>query len=448
MGNEGSDERVRFEEYLSCLGGALGHADRVEPLRAYLTGLLLPGERKNVEAMAAKVDPRHVSARHQSMNHFAAQAPWDEAKLLAVARDWALTQMERHGPVEAWVVDDTGIPKKGKHSVGVARQYCGILGKQENCQVAVAVSLTQSLMSMPAAWRLYLPKAWAGDKKRRRKAGVPPEVRFQEKWRIALDQMDALLDEQLPPAPVVADSGYGDITGFREGVTERCLSYVMEVKAATTVWAPGTEPRAPRRKKKTGRPPTRLRRSGTRKPLAIGELCRSLPASLWERVRWREGTRGTMESLFAAVRVRPAHRDIHRHEPREVEWLLAERTRKNAPPHKFWLSTIPERASLEDLVRLAKIRWRVERDFQELKSELGLDHYEGRGWRGFHRHAVLCIAAYAFLAAERARLSPPQPLAFLRAAALPEGFRPRGAPPSSGEAQSHLDRHATEEAES
>jgi SRSO17 transposase len=421
----------RFEDFVTQLGAAAGHADRLEPLRAYLTGLLLPGERKSVEPMAAKIDPRKVSARHQSMHHFVASAPWDERALLAVARDYALEQLERHAPVAAWVIDDTGIPKKGAHSVGVARQYCGALGKQDNCQVSVTVSLVNSTMSIPCAYRLYLPEAWARDRERRDLAGVPREVTFETKWEIALAEVDRLLDDDLPRAPVVADAGYGDVTAFREGLTRRGFSYVMGTKAETTVWPPGSEPLPPKRWNGQGRPPTRIRRSARRHPVAAGQLAAGLSARSWRTVRWREGTRGTMESRFAAVRVRPAHRDENRIEPRAVEWLLIEWPSREAEPTKYWLSTLPEHASLEELVRLAKIRWRIERDYEEMKSELGLDHYEGRGWLGFHHHGVLCIAAYAFLAAERARLSPPEPLAFLRAPRLPKSYRPRGAPATS-----------------
>lgn len=422
---------ARFDTYVERLAGVLGHADRREPLRAYLTGLLLPGERKSIEPMAARVDPRRVRARHQSLHHFVANAPWEDEAVLAVARDWALEQMERHGMVSAWVVDDTGMPKKGVHSVGVGRQYCGVLGKQENCQVAVAVSLVHPVMSVPAAWRLYLPKAWAGNRRRRRKVGVPEEVGFRAKWEIALEALDDMLEEELPRAPVVADAGYGDTTAFREGITARGLSYVCGVKGETTVWPPGEGPLPPRRGRKRGRPATRVRRSATHQPVAIADLVRTIPAREWRTVQWREGTRGTMRSRFARLRVRPAHRDHLRHEPRPPEWLLAQWPREDPEPRKYWLSTVPETATLKELVCLAMVRWRVERDFQEMKDELGLDHFEGRGWRGFHHHGVLCIAAYAFLAAERARLSPPEPLAFLHAPALPRGFRPRGAPPAA-----------------
>jgi len=421
-------DRARFEEYLEQLAEAVGHADRRRPLEAYLTGLLLPGERKNVERMAAKIDPCHVSRLHQSMHHFVAKAPWEDGPVLAVARDYALEQLERHAPVRAWVVDDTPIPKKGRHSVGVARQYCGTLGKTENCQVAVSVSLVNQTMSVPAAWRLYLPEAWATDPARRKAAGVPEEVVFLEKWRIALQEIDRLLAEELPPAPVVADAGYGDTTEFREELTERGFSYVVGIKKGTTVWPPGQEPLPPRRRSKVGRPPTRLRREEDHQPVSVRALADLLPEEKWTSVQWREGTKGTMRSRFAAVRVRPAHRDYLRTEARPVESILIEWPEGAGEPTKYWLSTVPEDVELATLVSLAKIRWRIERDYEELKDELGLDHYEGRGWRGFHHHGVLCMAAYCFLAAERGRLSPPQPVAFLEPAPLPEGFRPRGSP--------------------
>jgi SRSO17 transposase len=427
MAKVGRVEAERFEEYLARLGAAVGHADRAGPLRAYLTGLLLPGERKSVEPMAAKVDPQHVQARHQSMHHFVASAPWDEQEVLRAARDHALAPLERHAPVAAWVVDDTGMPKKGRHSVGVARQYCGPLGKPDNCQVAVTVSLVNPVMSIPAAYRLYLPEVWTKDRRRCRAVGVPPGVQFHAKWELALTAIDGLLADDLPRAPVVADAGYGVVTAFREGLTARQLSYVVGVSTETSVWPPGHQPRLPPRYAGHGRPPTNLRRTTRQRPVAVRALAGALAPTAWRTVRWREGTKGTMTSRFAAVRVRAAHRDTQRTTPRAEEWLLIEWPSGAPEPIKYWLSTVPADVEIGDLVRLTKIRWRIERDYQELKDEIGLDHYEGRGWRGFHHHGALCIAAYAFLAAERARLSPPAPLAFLHPARVPKGFRPRGA---------------------
>jgi SRSO17 transposase len=436
-----SSAEARFESYLERLSGVLGHRDREEPLRAYLAGLCLPGERKSMEPMAARVDPWHVRARHQSLHHFVSNAPWDEAALLKVARELVLDQMDRHGAVAAWVVDDTGIPKKGRHSVGVTRQYCGVLGKQDNCQVAVSVSLANEAVSVPAAYGLYLPEVWASDRRRRRAAGVPDDVRFKKKWQIALDQIGELQREGVPAAPVLADAGYGANTAFRDGLTALGVPYVIAVTKETTVWAPGTEPLPPRRYTGRGRPATLIRRVKSRRPVSIGLLAHQLPLSSWRTITWRQGSRGNMRSRFAFLRVRPAHRDELRHSPRDLEWLVIEWPRGETEPTKSWLSTMPVDTPEDQLVRAAKIRWRIERDYQELKQEIGLDHFEGRGWRGFHHHGVLCIAAYAFLAAERARLSPPEPLSFLRAAPLPRGFKPRGSPRSAGETRHQLHHH-------
>jgi len=364
------------------------------------------------------------------MHHFVSQAPWSDVDALRVARVYALDQFERHGGVVAWVIDDTGIPKKGTHSVGVARQYCGVLGKQDNCQVVVSVSLANDALSVPAAYQLYLPETWANDRTRRKSVGIPREIEFKKKWEIALAQIEQLCVDGVQVAPVLADAGYGDATEFRDGISALGLQYAVGVKAETTVWPPGKKPLPPRRYGGRGRPPTVLRRTAKHRPVALLELARSLPEKEWQTVEWREGTKGTMKSRFAAVRVRPAHRDHLRTEPRPVEWLLIEWPKAEDAPTKYWFCTLPEDSSLDELVRVVKIRWRIERDYEELKDELGLDHYEGRNWRGFHHHGVLCIAAYAFLSAERARLSPPEALAFLHAAPVPKGFRPRGAPVS------------------
>ena len=417
----------RFRDYLEELAVVVGHRDRREPLNAYLTGLCLPGERKSIEPMAARVDPRHVRARHQSMHHLVANAPWQDAAVLRVARNLVLGSLERHGPVAAWIVDDTGFPKKGHHSVGVTRQYCGVLGKQENCQVVVTLTVANEAVSVPVAYQLYLPETWANDSERRLQAGVPKDVRFRTKWKIALEQIEALQREDLPPAPVVSDAGYGVVTEFRDALSALEIPYAVAVTGETTVWPPGTEPLPPAKWQGRGRPPTRLRRSDGHHPLSLKVLAAQLPAKAWRTVRWREGTRGAMHSRFATLRVRSAHRDENRARPRPLEWLLIEWPKGEKEPTKYWLSTLPADTPVAQLVRIAKLRWRIERDYQELKDEIGLDHFEGRGWRGFHHHGSLCIAAYAFLAAERARLSPPEPLSFLHPARLPRGFKPRGA---------------------
>ena len=418
----------RFAEYVRNLIAVIGHVDRHAPLKSYLTGLTLPGDRKSVEPMAARVQPHRAGPCQQSMNHFVANAAWDDAAVIRVARNWVIDAMERHGPVAAWIVDDTSFPKKGHHSVGVTRQYCGALGKQENCQVAVSVSLANEVVSVPAGFRLYLPEVWVKDRKRRKEAGIPPLLGFRTKGEIAVGLIDGLIDNELPVAPVVADAGYGVSTQFRDDLTRRNVPYLLGITGETTVWPPGQEPLPPKQTRGSGRPQTRLQRPRGQRPISVHILAANLPRNAWKLVTWREGSRGAMRSRFAWLRVRPAHRDNRRSTPRPVEWLLVEWPPDENAPTQFWLSTLPADTPGRDLVWLAMIRWRIERDYQELKDEIGLDQFEGRGWRGFHHHGSLCIATYAFLAAERARLSPPAALSFLEVPPVPQGFRPRGSP--------------------
>jgi len=408
MANRVKISERNFMAYLERLTAAVGHADRHEPLQVYLEGLLLPGERKSVEPMAARIDPRNVRSRHQSMHHFVATAPWDAQEIMKAARDYALEEFADHGGIEAWILDDTAYPKKGTHSVGVGRQYCGVLGKQDNCQVAVTLSLANELMSVPAAYRLYLPEEWASDRARRRVAGVPDDVVFKTKTQIALDEIDRLVTDGVAKAPIVMDAGYGRATELRDAIAERGMQYVAAIREEMTVQLPGQK--------------------GVREHIAVGDLARELPKSAWRSVWWRHGTKGGMRSRFALLRVRAAKREPGRREERPLEWLLIEWPTTEAAPIKFWLCNLPASTRIAKIVNLAQMRWRVERDYEELKGELGLDHYEGRGWLGFHHHGALCIAAYAFLTAERARLSPPHPLSFLRPTPLPAGFRPRGSP--------------------
>ena len=424
------DGEVRFAAYVATLGKALGHADRVAPFRSYCTGLLLPGDRKSVEPMAARVEPGRVRAAHQSLHHFVAKAEWSDEAVLAGVREQVLPVIERKGPIRAWIVDDTGVPKKGTHSVGVARQYCGQLGKQDNCQVAVTLSIANDHASLPLAHRLYLPKAWADDPERRVRAGVPEEVIFQTKPAIALAQIRAALEAGVPPAIALADAGYGVDTDFRDGVTDLGLRYVAGIQSSTSLWPPDIAPLPPKPWSGRGRRPARLRRDDEHQPVSAKDLAIGLPKRAWRRVTWREGSNDTLASRFAAVRVRPAHRDYQRATPRPEEWCLIEWPEGEPEPTKYWLSTLSARVTRRALVDTAKLRWRIERDYQDLKQELGLGQYEGRGWRGFHHHATLCIAAYGFLILERAAFSPSDgvwPPSF-PAPALPEDYRPRGAP--------------------
>ena len=421
---------LRFHAYIEHLSQATGHADRHSPLSEYCTGLLLPGERKSVEPMAARVAPAAVGAKHQSLHHFVAKAPWDEMKLIASVRSFVLPIMEKAAPMRAWIIDDTGIPKKGKHSVCVARQYCGELGKQDNCQVAVTLSLASDHGSLPIALRLYVPEAWANDKERREKAGIPDEIVFQTKPRIALDQIRQAIADGVPNGVVLADTSYGNDTAFRSSLSALDLAYVVGVQGSTAVWASGTAPLGPRKWSGQGRPTKLLRRDDKVKPIKVSELAKALPRKSWKTVRWREGSSGDLVGRFAAVRIRPSHRDYWRAEPWPEEWLLIEWPDGEDAPTKYWLSTLPANTPLPKLVDTAKLRWRIERDFQDLKQEIGLDHYEGRGWRGFHHHAALSIAAYGFLIAQRSPIPPSAVI--IRAlggqvTSQEKGFRPRGA---------------------
>ncbi len=424
-------QQERLAAYLERLAQAAGHADRAEPCKAYCAGLMLPGERKSVEPMAARVYPHDVQRKHQSLHHFVADAEWDDGRMLATALGTVLPALLRRGPMVAWIVDETGMVKKGRHSVGVARQYCGEVGKQENCRVAVSLSLATEQASMPAAFRLYLPRDWADDQERRRKAGVPEGVRFQTKPEIALDQIRAARASGLPQGIVLGDAAYGTDTHFRRELETMEMPYVLGVLSSLTVWPPGQKPPAPARWQGTGRPPTRPRRSPTRWPLSLKELAQALMPEDWTAVAWRQGTRHRLRSRFAALRIRPAQHDGRDKNPFAEQWLLIEWPRAESEPTKYWLSNLPAGTGLKELVHRAKHRWIIERDYEELKQELGLGHYEGRNWRGFHHHATLCIAAYGFLVAERSRFSPSgeKPALWLREPRVPASFRPRGAPP-------------------
>ena len=414
------------------LAQAAGHADRIDPLKSYCTGLLLPGERKSVEPMAARLAPDNVGRTHQSLHHLVADAPWCDKELLAEVRSQVLPAMQTQGPVVAWIVDDTGFPQKGKHSVGVQHQYCGQLGKQENCRVAVSVSVATWNSSLPIAYQLYLPKEWVNDAERRQKTGVPEQIAFQTKPQIALEQIREAVQAGVSRGMVLADAAYGNDGQFRGGLTKLGLQYVVGVQSSMTVWEPGVEPLPAKPWNGQGRPPKLLRRDNQHQPVSVKELALALPPSAWKDVAWRQGTERSLRSRFAAVRVRPAGRDYEKAEPHPEEWLLMEWPRGENEPTRYWVSTLPPQTKLKPLVKIAKHRWIIERDYQELKQELGLGHYEGRGWRGFHHHATLCIAAYGFLVAERNRFSPSVRIGNLGLSApqRPPDFRPRGTRPS------------------
>jgi SRSO17 transposase len=416
---------IAFDQYMAHLCEGLGYSTRNQSLLEYCSGLMLPIARKSVEPLAAHADPLNVPAKHQALHHFVANARWSDRVLLERIREY----VEPHLGLERsayWIIDDTAHPKCGRYSVGVARQYCGRLGKQDNCQVAVSLSLATAQGSVPVDYQLYLPEEWATDAKRRRKAKVPQTVQFATKSQIALEQIRGAKQRGVPQGIVLADAGYGRDTAFREALDELGLTYVVGVSSSVTVWAPGTGPLPTAPSAGRGRPPTRLRRAPGHEPVSVKELAFALKRSAWQKVAWREGTNKTLSSRFARVRVRVAHRDYLRTSLREEQWLLIEWPIRQAEPTKYWLSNLPADMSTRDMVNTAKMRWRIEQDYHELKQEFGLSHYEGRGWTGFHHHATLCIAAYAFLTAQRlkhaSKKNSDRPTAFT----LPEDYKPRG----------------------
>ena len=430
LGFESPSSESRLTAYVEAITSVLGHADRVVPFQSYCAGLLLPGDRKSVEPMAARVQPARVQAAHQSMHHLVAKSDWSDDAVLAAVRARVLPVIAQRGPIRALIIDDTGIPKKGKHSVGVARQYCGQLGKQDNCQVAVSLSAANGHASLPIAYRLYLPHEWCDDPARRTQAGIPDDIVFQTKPQIALDQLRDAVAAGIDAGFVLADAGYGNDTDFRDGITEAGLPYAVGIQSNTTLWPPGVEPLPARQWSGRGRPTSAIRRDAEHQPVSAKQLALQLPKNAWRRVTWREGTNTRLASRFAAVRVRPAHRDYQRCTPRPEEWCLIEWPLDQAEPTKYFLSTLPATTSRRALVEATKLRWRIERDYQDLKQELGLGHYEGRGWRGFHHHATLCIAAYGFLISERGAIPPSGPCNALLVEEPPlsRDYQPRGSP--------------------
>jgi SRSO17 transposase len=401
------DSAERFSAYLQELASVIGHAARVAPMRDYCSGLLLPCERKSAEPIAAATAPHATGAQHQSLLHFLAKGEWSDEMVLAKVRELVLPQIKRHGPIEAWIIDDTSFPKCGAHSVGVSHQYCGELGKQANCQVAVSLSVANHAASLPVAYRLYLPESWAGDEKRRKKAGVPDNIEFQTKPKIALQQIEWAYAAGIAPGVVEMDCAYGSDLSLRRRLTALDLVYAVGVWARTLV---------------------RKAKRGDDGSVTAAELAKSLSKRAWRTIAWRDGTNARLVSRFARVRVRAAGEGTTDAEPEE--WLIVEWPKGEEKPTKFWLSTLAQDIAFERMIDITMMRWRIERDYQELKQEVGLGHFEGRSWRGFHHHATMCIAAYGFLVAERGAFPPSAPRSryLLEKPALPQGYRPRGSP--------------------
>jgi SRSO17 transposase len=412
----------RFAAYVNELTKVIGHADREGPFRDYCAGLLATEGRRSVEPMAVVTAPGHVSMQHQKLLHLVAVSPWSDERMLAKVREQVVPSMTRRGPIEAWIIDDTGFPKKGTHSVGVHHQYCGQLGKQANCQVAVTLSIANHHASLPISYRLYLPREWADDAARRKKAHVPAAIRFKTKPQIALEEIRAALLAGVAPGVVLMDASYGNNSMLRQALTGLGLTYVAAIVSTTKV--------------------RHLRKGDPEPPrLGVEALALSLPKHAWRTITWREGTNEKLKSRFARVRVRAA--PIRGEARFGEETLLIEWPEGEAKPTKYWLATVDRKISFRSLVDLAKLRWRIERDYEDLKQEIGLGHYEGRGWPGFHHHGTLAIAAYGFLISERETIPPSGPCsaAPIEKSPLPGGYRPRGAPDPAAAPRPKLDCH-------
>ena len=325
--------------------------------------------------------------------------------MLAKVREMVLPEIERHGAVRAWIIDDTGFPKHGRHSVGVSHQYCGQTGKQDNCQVAVSLSLANHHASLPVAYRLYLPRSWAQDQKRRAKAGVPDEIAFKTKLEIARDQIEWACTAGLPRGVVLMDAAYGTDASLRARMTDLGLQYAVAIRARTLI--------------ATGK---------NKKETSAEALALNLPKAAWKTIKWRQGSAEVLKSRFARVRARPCGDGCRADQPEE--WLLIEWPKNEETPTKFWLSTLERNIAFDAQIDSTMMRWRIERDYHDLKQEVGLGHFEGRGWLGFHHHATMCIAAYGFLISERGAFPPSQAQSsrHVPAIAVPESYRPRGSP--------------------
>jgi SRSO17 transposase len=411
----------RFAGYVEGLTSVIGHADRAAPLRDYCVGLLAAEGRKSVEPLAAVTAPARASVQHQKLLHFVGNGPWSDERVLAKVREMVVPAIERRAPIETWIIDDTSFPKQGTHSVGVHHQYCGQLGKQANCQVVVTLSIANHHASLPIAYRLYLPKQWAEDAARREKAHVPKEITFKTKPQIALEQIRRACAAGVSRGVVLMDASYGSNSTLRTGVSALALTYVAAIVPTVKVRAVSG-------------------RGATGQRMSVKELALSLPKHDWRIITWREGSADRLRSRFARVQVRTA--PIRGAASRAEETLLIEWPEGEAEPTKYWLSTLDKSTSFRRLVDIAKMRWRIERDYQELKQEIGLGHFEGRGWRGFHHHGTLCIAAYGFLISERETIPPSASRSSrgLPKLAIPSGYRSRGAPDPARTSRRKFDR--------
>lgn len=386
--------QMRLQSYLDRMGQVLGPRSRRASYAIYAAGLFGDAERKSMEAIAARAcpDPEKSDAAHQRLQHFVTDSNWSDSEVRREAAEYGLTAMLEHEPVSHWIVDDTGFLKSGTHSVGVQRQYTGTVGKITNCQVGVSLTIATASEHLPIDFELYLPRSWTEDPVRRKEAKIPDEIEFRTKPELALAMIDRALDNGVPRGRVSVDSAYGHSTKFRRELRKRKLDYAVAVKCTTKVWQLDT-----------------LERRCGKCTLSVAEYAKKIAEEGgFRRITWREGTNGKLSARFAARRVLPIADGESKRAEREVVWLLMEWEKGEPEPGKFYFITAPSTMTKRELVRLVKQQWRIEHSYRTLKGELGLDHFEGRRFKGWHHHMSVALSCYAFLVAERARLFPPE----------------------------------------
>ncbi len=396
--------RRRLEAFMNPLLPLFGRSERRYWAAMYVHGLLLEGGGRKTAAGIA----RQLEGDAQGLQQFVNQSPWDWEP---VRREMAGHMLESVGYGGGWIIDDTGFPKKGKHSVGVARQYSGTMGKVGNCQIGVSLNYATDDTCFPLDFELYLPRKWADSAELRERADIPPDREFRSKWQLACEMIDRALDWGVPAGVVIADAGYGVATGFRKALRSRHLHYVVGIAPEAGFWLEEVRPEAPDYQGR-GRP--RTRHYELPSPASAAAIAQQLPDEAWLEVVWRQGSKGPLKSRFAAVRAQPSHGYAHGLVTEPMGWLLIQWPEDAEEPSRYWVSNLDDTTTLRELVYWGKARWWVEQNYQQLKNHLGLDHFEGRSWPGWHHHVTLTMMAYNFLVLEALRtkenfwVDPPQ----------------------------------------
>jgi SRSO17 transposase len=386
--------RERLSAFVREMVAALPHIRQRTNALLYVRGLVEHGGRKSLWPTLFRLG--EDAARYESLQQFLADSPWDPTLVVRACAERVTPELD----LRAWVIDDTGIAKDGAHSPGVKRQYSGTLGKIGNCQITVSLHAVGAGGTAPLGWALYLPEEWCADGPRRKKAKIPEELPFRTKPELAAELAAHAAGWEVPRAPVLADAAYGGNTEFRSQLQERGLTYVVAVPPELGVFGPDTTFSPPERAGRRGRPSTGYR--ADRAPESVRTLALGLADSCWQTLPCRTDPAGNpTSSRFALVRVTAAHPVERDHLPPRDEWLIIEWPEQQSAPTDYWLSNLPEDTKAERLAHLARLRWMIELDYRQLKGELGLDHYEGRSYAGFHHHCALVTCAHAFLTLER-----------------------------------------------